>query len=102
MNVKFVKLSCGDEFVCDCEEIDTESQAMGRDFPAIECKNPVIFTPTERGMGIMPYPIFGKKGNSITINKKFVIYMADIQEQLENGYKKEFGGIVTAPQGLVL
>lgn len=75
------------------EEIVAESEKNGS---AYKLTNAVKFVPTQKGLGMLPFlPLLA--GDTFEIDERHVMIVCDIDPELINAYKSQFGGIVAAP-----
>lgn len=89
MSVKIVRLSSGEEIVCSCEV----------DGDIYKIKKPAILIPTGKGtLGLMPWLAYADLSeNTIEIDKKFVVFMIEPQNDLLNEYNTAFGSGLFVP-----
>ena len=89
MSVKIVRLSSGEEIVCSCEV----------DGDIYKIKKPAILIPTGKGtLGLMPWLAYADLSeNTIEIDKKFVVFIIDPQNDLLNEYNTAFGSGLFVP-----
>lgn len=87
MEVKLVKLVSGDIVCCEVKEESPEE---------ITLVNPVHLEPTQRGLAVIPYPLFST-GENVTVRKEHVLYTTNAADEVAQGYAKHFGGIIVAP-----
>jgi hypothetical protein len=91
MNIKLLKLSTGEDVICEYKE--EEDKAI--------LENPIIITivPSEEGIGIgmaLPWMIASGK-DKFKLNKRHIVCKVDPPENLANQYSSQFGsGIVIA------
>lgn len=79
------------------EEIVAESEKSGNTY---KLTNAVKFVPTQKGIGMLPFlPLLA--GDSFDIDEKHVMIVCDIDSELINAYKSQFGGIVAAPASAI-
>ena len=79
MNVKLIRMWSGEDVVADLIEEKEDS--------IVFC-NPIVAVPTGNGqMGFAPWsPLLKEKGEELEVTKKYVVYIADTQEQIEEQY----------------
>ncbi len=82
--VKFVKLISGEEVVANFEETDSE----------IILRQPIKMVMHKQGIGMVPWMPFLKEKDPININKSSVMFVAEADQDVINGYNEQFGGIV--------
>lgn len=92
MMIRLVKLVTGEEIL---------TKVLEQDSTNIKVENPVKLALTQKGVGMVPLSPF-LKDSTLTIAWNNVVYMAEADEELANAYNGQFGGIVTAPPGLIL
>ena len=91
MNIKLVKLSTGEEIICEYKEENDK----------VVLENPIMMevVPTEQGVSVgMTFPWMMVSGKEIfELQKIHIICAIDPVEELANQYNSQFGsGIVTA------
>ena len=95
-NVKVLKLVTGEELVV---EITNENEDN------VTFKNPVaaILQRTKTGDGALGFmPWMHAANGPFTIGKSMIICIAEVADEVKNGYNQIFGaGIVVPPQGLI-
>jgi len=89
MNVKLIRMWSGEDVIADLIEEKDDS---------IVIINPIVGVPTGNGqMGLAPWSPFLKgKGEELEVTKKYVVYIADPQEQIVDNYKDMFS-VIKAP-----
>ena len=99
MNVKLIRMWSGEDVIADL--IDDKSD-MGEDVIVIQ--NPIVAIPAGNGqMGFAPWsPLLKGKGEELEITKKYIVYIADTQEQIEEQYQEMFSVIKAPSKKLVL
>jgi len=99
MNVKLIRMWSGEDVIADL--IDDKSD-MGEDVIVIQ--NPIVAVPAGNGqMGFAPWsPLLKGKGEELEVTKKYVVYIADTQEQIEEQYREMFSVLKTPSKKLVL
>lgn len=86
--IRIVKLITGEEILT---EIGQVTNGM------VPLKNPVRIAVTNQGVGLAPFIMFSKKDKTVEISPDCIMCWADPEDELKNGYNKEFGsGIITA------
>ena len=58
-------------------------------------KQPRVIMPTEQGVALIPYVMFSKE-DSVGINTQHIVCIYTPNDQLEQGYRQQTSGIVTA------
>ena len=66
--------------------------------------NPIVAVPTGQGqMGFAPWsPLLKGKDEELEVTKRYVVYIADTQEQIEEQYRDMFSVIKAPTKKLVL
>ena len=95
MNVKLIRMWSGEDVVADLIEEKEES--------IVFC-NPIVAIPAGNGqMGFAPWsPLLKEKGEELEVTKKYVVYIADTQDQIIEQYESMFSVIQTPSKKLVL
>ena len=95
MNVKLIRMWSGEDVIADLiEEND--------DFVVIS--NPIVAIPAGNGqMGFAPWsPLLKGKDEELEITKKYIVYITDTQDQIEEQYNQMFSVIQAPSKKLVL
>ena len=95
MNVKLIRMWSGEDVVADLIEEKDDSVVI--------C-NPIVAVPTGNGqMGFAPWsPLLKGKNEDLEVTKRYVVYIADTQEQIEEQYRDMFSMIKAPTKKLVL
>ena len=95
MNVKLIRMWSGEDVVADLIEEKEDS--------IVFC-NPIVAVPAGNGqMGFAPWsPLLKGKNEELEVTKRYVVYIADTQEQIEEQYKSMFSVIQAPAKKLVL
>jgi len=66
--------------------------------------NPIVAVPTGNGqMGFAPWsPLLKGKNEELEVTKKYIVYMADTQTEIEEQYQDMFSVLKTPNKKLVL
>jgi len=94
MNVKVFRMNTGEEviFTFINENDDT-----------IEVENPLVAMPNAQGqIGFGPWSYLQKKDTTLTIDKKFIVYICDANDEVVENYEKIFSPIETPSKKLIL
>ena len=99
MNVKLIRMWSGEDVIADLIDDKTD---MGED--VIVIANPIVAVPAGNGqMGFAPWsPLLKGKGEELEVTKKYIVYIADTQEQIEEQYQEMFSVIKAPSKKLVL
>ena len=95
MNVKLIRMSSGEDVVATVMEDGDE---------LLTIQVALVEIPTGQGqMGFAPWsPILSKEQKDIPVNKKFVVYIAEVNSDIVDQYKQMFSTIVTPEKKLIL
>jgi len=95
MNVKLIRMWSGEDVVADLIEEKEDS--------IVFC-NPIVAVPTGQGqMGFAPWsPLLKGKNEKLEVTKRYVVYIADTQDQIEEQYRDMFSVIQAPSKKLVL
>ena len=95
MNVKLIRMWSGEDVIADLIEEKEDS--------IVFC-NPIVAVPTGQGqMGFAPWsPLLKGKDEELEVTKRYVVYIADTQEQIEEQYRDMFSVIKAPTKKLVL
>ena len=95
MNVKLIRMWSGEDVIADL--IDDKDET-------IVIANPIVAVPAGNGqMGFAPWsPLLKGKNEELEVTKKYVVYIADTQEQIEEQYQEMFSVLKTPSKKLVL
>ena len=95
MTVKLIRMSSGEDVVAtvvsDTEEILTLEDA-------------IVAIPTGQGqIGFAPWsPLICPSDKKIPVSKKFVVYIAEVNDDIKNQYNDMFNRIVTPSNKLII
>jgi len=66
--------------------------------------NPIVAVPTQNGqIGFAPWsPLLKGKGEELEVTKKYIVYIADTQEQIEEQYNEMFSVIKAPTKKLIM
>lgn len=95
MNVKLIRLNTGEDVIADLiSETDT----------SLVLSNPIVAVPSGRGeLGFAPWsPLLSKEVKEITINRHYVVYVSETQDQIVEQYNQIFSPIITPSKQLSL
>ena len=95
MNVKLIRMWSGEDVIADLIEEKEDS--------VVFC-NPIVAVPTQNGqIGFAPWsPLLKGKGEELEITKKYIVYIADTQEQIEEQYNEMFSVIKAPTKKLIM
>jgi hypothetical protein len=95
MNVKVIRMSSGEDVVADVMETKEDSLVL---------MNAIVAVPAGNGqLGFAPYaPLLNRDQKELEINRKWVIYVADVNNELVEQYEEMFSPIKTPSKKLIL
>tara|TARA_Y100000004_G_scaffold48926_1_gene53893 strand:+ start:284 stop:571 length:288 start_codon:yes stop_codon:yes gene_type:complete len=95
MNVKLIRMWSGEDVVADLIEEKEDSVVF---------INPIVAVPTGNGqMGFAPWsPLLKEKGQELEVTKKYIVYISETQEEIEEQYQQMFSVIQAPTKKLVL
>jgi hypothetical protein len=95
MNVKLIRMWSGEDVITDLIEEKEDS--------IVFC-NPIVAVPAGNGqLGFAPWsPLLKGKGEELEVTKKYVVYIAEAQEQVVEQYEEMFSVIKAPSKKLVL
>lgn len=94
MNVKLIRMWSGEDVVADLKE----------DLPdSIVIENPIVAIPAGNSqMGFAPWsPLLKGKNEEIEVTKKYVVYIAEAQDDIVENYQEMFSPIITSKSKLI-
>ena len=95
MNVKVIRMWSGEDVVADLINESDDS---------ITVCNPIVAVPTRDGqMGFAPWaPLLSGKNVELDIARKYVVYISDTQDEIEENYVQMFSTIQTPSKKLIV
>lgn len=95
MNIKLIRMWSGEDVIADVKDNLTE---------IIVITNPIVAVPAGNGqLGFAPWsPLLKGKDEEIEITKKYIVYIADPQEQIVEQYKDMFSVIKSPSKKLIV
>ena len=95
MNVKLMRMWSGEDVVADLIEEKEDSVVF---------INPIVAVPSGNGqIGFAPWsPLLKGKDEEIEITKKYIVYIAETQEEIKDQYEQMFSVIQAPKKKLVL
>ena len=95
MNVKLIRMWSGEDVVADLIEEKDDSVVI--------C-NPIVAVPAGNGqMGFAPWsPLLRGKNEELEVTRKYIVYMSETQEEIEEQYQEMFSVLKTPSKKLVL
>ena len=95
MNVKLMRMWSGEDVVADLIEEKEDSVVF---------VNPIVAVPSGNGqIGFAPWsPLLKGKDEEIKITKKYIVYIAETQDEIKDQYEQMFSVIQAPTKKLVL
>jgi hypothetical protein len=95
MNVKLVRITSGEDLICDLLNETDDS---------VTFTDAIVAVPAGNGqIGFAPWsPLLSKDVKELTIDKKFVMYVSEPQDQILTEYKSMFSKIIAPSTKLAL
>jgi len=95
MNVKLIRMWSGEDVITD---------QVGDLVDTIVIRNPIVAIPTGSGqMGFAPWsPLLKGKDIDLEVSKKYVVYIAEAQEQIVEQYEEMFSVIKSPSKKLIV
>jgi len=90
INVKLFRISTGEEVVAELvSEIDI----------SVTIKNGLVILPTPQGgIGFVPWtPVIDKENPEIEVSKNFIVYIAEVDQQIKTKYNEIYGSKLVTP-----
>jgi hypothetical protein len=89
INVKLLRITTGEEVIA---ELLSETEEN------ITVQNGLVVLPTNNGVGFAPWAtVISKENPEITVSKKHIIYVVDVQEDVAKKYNEMFGSKLITP-----
>jgi len=90
MDCKLIRIVTGEEIIAEVlEETDD----------TITVQNGLVVLPTNNGVGFAPWAtVISKEKPEVTMNRKHVVYVAEVQEDVVNKYNEMFGSKLKLPE----
>lgn len=95
MNVKVFRMSSGEDVVADVIETKEDS---------IVVSNPIVaFNQGDGRLGFAPYsPLLNRDEKELEINRRWIVYIANVNDELVEQYEEMFSTIKTPSSKLIL
>jgi len=95
MNVKLIRMSSGEDLITNLVS-ETED--------TIVVENAIVGVPTGQGtLGFAPWsPMISKAQTEITVDKKFVVYIAEADGSIVDQYTQMYSNIVTPDKKIIV
>lgn len=94
MNVKLIRSSSGEDLIANLIE-ETDEFVVLNDI--------ILSIPTSTGkIGFIPWaPLLNRNEKDVKISKRFIVYIAELDEAISSQYKNMFSKIITPPQTII-
>jgi hypothetical protein len=88
MNVKLIRMASGEDVIADLHEDLTD---------IIVISNPIVLVPAGNGqIAFAPWsPALDPDQKEVEVNRRFVVYIAEVNPEILDNYKQMFSKIVT-------
>ena len=87
MNVKLIRVVTGEEVI---------AEVLSETDDTITVKNGLVVLPNGQSIGFAPWAtVISKEDPEITMSRKHVVYVAEVQDSVSKKYKEMFGNIIT-------
>ena len=88
MNVKLIRMSSGEDVIAEVVKHDSNSLTL---------KNGIVGVPTQQGtLSFVAWsPMISKEVKDITVSTKFVVYVAEVAEEIVSQYEQMYSPITT-------
>jgi hypothetical protein len=96
-NIKLIRMSSGEDVVADIVQGEKGSGT-------VTVKNAIVAIPTQQGqLGFAPWaPILHKNKNTIDVDRRFIVFIAEVDSDVANQHKKMYGGVITEAQSVII
>lgn len=89
INVKLLRITTGEEVIAELLSEDDET---------ITVQNGLVVLPSAQSVGFAPWAtVISKENPEITMSKKHVVYIAEVQEDVSKKYNEMFGSKLITP-----
>lgn len=94
-DVKLIRMHSGEDVVAEIIKSDDSCTTF---------KNAIVAIPTGQGqLGFAPWaPILDKTKNEIEVKNEFIVFIADVDNEVANQHKQMYGGVVTPSSKLIV
>jgi len=94
MNVKLLRIVTGEEVIVEL---------LSEDENTITIKNGLVVLPNANGVGFAPWAtVISKTKSEITLDRKFIVYMVECDEDVVDKYESIFSPIEKPSKKLIL
>ena len=89
INVKLFRITTGEEVIAELLSENDET---------ITVQNGLVVLPSAQSVGFAPWAtVISKENPEITMSKKHVVYIAEVQEDVSKKYNEMFGSKLITP-----
>jgi hypothetical protein len=89
INVKLLRITTGEEVIAELLSENDET---------ITVQNGLVVLPSAQSVGFAPWAtVISKENPEITMSKKHVVYIAEVQEDVSKKYNEMFGSKLITP-----
>ena len=94
-DIKLIRMQSGEDVVADIVKSDNNYTTV---------KNAIVAIPTGQGqIGFAPWaPILNKTKNEIDVKNTFIVFIAEVDEEVANQHKQMYGGVITKQSKLIV
>lgn len=94
-DVKLIRMHSGEDVVAEIIQSDGAYTTF---------KNAIVAIPTGQGqLGFAPWtPILSKTKNQVNVKNEFIVFIADVDEEVANQHKSMYGGVITKQSKLIV
>jgi hypothetical protein len=95
MNVKLIRMSSGEDVV---------ATIVSEEHEFLNIQDAIVAIPTgQDNISFAPWsPIVSKDQKEIPVNKRFIVYIAEVNSEVADQYKQMFSKIVTPGKKLIV
>ena len=93
MNIKIVRLTTGEELICDVKVNSTDQVIL---------KDVAILIPTQQNqLGLAPFMAYSDAKDGLHTTMNSVMFIVEPQAELKNQYQKMFSKIITPTSNII-
>ena len=94
-DVKLIRMHSGEDVVAEIIKSDDSCTTF---------KNAIVAIPTGQGqLGFAPWaPILNKTENEVDVKNEFIVFIAEVDEDVANQHKSMYGGVITKQSKLIV
>ena len=93
-NVKLIRMSSGEDLIVTVN---------GENEQSIQLEDPIVAIPTGNGqLGFAPWsPLVSKDAKELSVDKKFIVYIADPDDEIVKQYNSMFNKVITPSKKII-